>query len=249
MEQEVALGIYVMSYQRADKIKTWHVLNDCTYVVRASEEQEYRRAGVDKLLVIPEGGTLQCGDEVCSFMTTFWWIIENTPEDVICILDDDISTFKYRLNDAVDIIKDLKDGKDIIEDELVRLAQLVVDLGLGIGCDQADERLYNYTQEFQIKGMAGAMRIINKPCLKAKYNRQDPATSDIDMLYQELLANRIILQPRYFHASTPTVGTNKGGIGKDSVMIRNFVLAMKNKWGRYYDYNFKKGQAKININR
>ena len=85
-----------MSYQRADKIKTWHVLNDCTYVVRASEEQEYRRAGVDKLLVIPEGGTLKCGDEVCSFMTTFWWIIENTPEDVICILDDDISTFKYR---------------------------------------------------------------------------------------------------------------------------------------------------------
>ena len=182
-------------------------------------------------------------------MTTFWWIIENTPEDVICILDDDISTFKYRLNDAVDIIKDLKNGKDIIEDEIVRIAQLVVDLGLGIGCDQADERLYNYTQEFQVKGMAGAMRIINKPCLKAKYNRQDPATSDIDMLYQELLANRIILQPRYFHASTPTVGTNKGGIGKDSVMIRNFVLAMKNKWGRYYDYNFKKGQAKININR
>ena len=238
-----------MSYQRADKIKTWHVLNDCTYVVRASEEQEYRRAGVDKLLVIPEGGTLKCGDEVCSFMTTFWWIIENTPEDVICILDDDISTFKYRLNDAVDIIKDLKNGKDIIEDEIVRIAQLVVDLGLGIGCDQADERLYNYTQEFQVKGMAGAMRIINKPCLKAKYNRQDPATSDIDMLYQELLANRIILQPRYFHALTPTVGTNKGGIGKDSVMIRNFVLAMKNKWGRYYDYNFKKGQAKININR
>lgn len=238
-----------MSYQRADKIKTWHVLNDCTYVVRASEEQEYRRAGVDKLLVIPEGGTLKCGDEVCSFMTTFWWIIENTPEDVICILDDDISTFKYRLNDAVDIIKDLKNGKDIIEDEIVRIAQLVVDLGLGIGCDQADERLYNYTQEFQVKGMAGAMRIINKPCLKAKYNRQDPATSDIDMIYQELLANRIILQPRYFHASTPMVGTNKGGIGKDSVMIRNFVLAMKNKWGRYYDYNFKKGQAKININR
>lgn len=249
MEQEVTLGIYVMSYQRADKIKTWHVLNDCTYVVRASEEQEYRRAGVDKLLVIPEGGTLKCGDEVCSFMTTFWWIIENTPEDVICILDDDISTFKYRLNDAVDIIKDLKNGKDIIEDEIVRIAQLVVDLGLGIGCDQADERLYNYTQEFQVKGMAGAMRIINKTCLKAKYNRQDPATSDIDMIYQELLANRIILQPRYFHVSTPTVGTNKGGIGKDSVMIRNFVLAMKNKWGRYYDYNFKKGQAKININR
>ena len=75
MEQEVALGIYVMSYQRADKIKTWHVLNDCTYVVRSSEEQEYRRAGVDKLLVIPEGGTLQCGDEVCSFMTTFWWLL------------------------------------------------------------------------------------------------------------------------------------------------------------------------------
>lgn len=249
MNQETTLGIYVMSYQRASTIKTLRVLKDCTYVVRANEEDAYRNAGVNKLLVIPNGGALKCGDLVCSFMTTFWWIIENTPEEVICILDDDISTFKYRLDNSVDILNEFPNGKDVIEDEIVRIAQLVVDLGLGIGCDQADERLYNYTQEFQVKGMAGAMRIVNKPCLKAKYTPNDPATSDIDMLYQELLANRIILQPRYFHASTPVVGTNKGGIGKDSVMIRNFVLAMKNKWGRYYDYNFKKGQARVNINR
>lgn len=35
------VGIYVPSYKRSDRIMTWNVLNDCTYVVRESEEAAY----------------------------------------------------------------------------------------------------------------------------------------------------------------------------------------------------------------
>ena len=39
MKRDKTFGIYVPSYKRYDCIKTDKVLNDCTYVVRESEEQ------------------------------------------------------------------------------------------------------------------------------------------------------------------------------------------------------------------
>ena len=46
MKRDKTFGIYVPSYKRYDCIKTDKVLNDCTYVVRESEEQLYRDAGI-----------------------------------------------------------------------------------------------------------------------------------------------------------------------------------------------------------
>ena len=42
--QDKTLGVYVPSYKRSHDIKTYHVLNDCTYVVRESEADAYRRS-------------------------------------------------------------------------------------------------------------------------------------------------------------------------------------------------------------
>lgn len=101
---------------------TKHCLNNCTYVVRECEEEAYRKAGIEDMLVIPEGATLKCGAPVDCFSATFHWIVENTPEDVIAILDDDIQSFKYRRDIAIDIFKEYKDPKTIVEDEIMRLA-------------------------------------------------------------------------------------------------------------------------------
>ena len=54
MKRDKTFGIYVPSYKRYDCIKTDKVLNDCTYVVRESEEQLYRDAGVRKILAAPD---------------------------------------------------------------------------------------------------------------------------------------------------------------------------------------------------
>ena len=83
MSQNITFNIYCMSYMRPDAIMTKNVFEYCTYVVRAEEEEAYRKAGIEDILVIPEG-------KVHDFMSTFYWIIENTPEDVICIVDDDV---------------------------------------------------------------------------------------------------------------------------------------------------------------
>lgn len=237
-----------MSYQRPNKILTNDLLEYCTYVVRWKEEEAYRKSGINNLLVIPEGATLKCGTIVWSFMTTLYWIIENTLEDVIFVADDDIKTFCYRLDTFTNMKTDMKNYKEVATSEIERIAQLLVDLDLGFACDNPQSALYNYTQEFCFKGMPGGIRWINKKAFKAKFDANDFATSDVDMMMQELLKNRVILQPRYFHSFSIKDKT-EGGTTVSSNVNYQFRLAMKNKWGRYFDYDFKKNQAKINVKR
>lgn len=221
----------------------------CTYVVRESEAEAYREAGVDDMLVIPQDAKLHCGTKIWNFMTTLWWIIENTPEDVIFIADDDIDHFVYRLDDNTNITVDNFDNpKRVTTEEIERIAQLLVDLNLGFACDNPQPALYVYDREISFKGMPGGIRWINKRALKAKFDPKDWATSDVDMMLQELMMNRIILLPKYFHSAS-IKDKNKGGTTVDSLLNLKFRLAMKNKWGKYYDFDYKRNIARINVKR
>lgn len=238
-----------MSYQRADRIMSKHCFDYCTYVVRENEADAYRNAGIDDVLVIPSDAKLHCGTRIWNFMTTLWWIIENTPEDVIFIADDDIDHFVYRLNDSTKITIDNFDNpKRVTTEEIERIAQLLVDLDLGFACDNPQPALYVYDKEISFKGMPGGIRWINKKALKAKFDPNDWATSDVDMMLQELMLNRIILLPKYFHSASISA-VNSGGTTVDSSLNRKFRLAMKNKWGKYYDFDYKRNIARINVKR
>jgi hypothetical protein len=119
-----------MSYRRPNKILTKHQFEYCTYVVRQEEEAAYRAAGVDDLLVIPDGA-------VRSFMSTLYWIIHNTPEDVIFIADDDIEKFVYRMSDTTYLeLPDKRPDTERVTAEIERIAQLIYDLGIGYAFDQ-----------------------------------------------------------------------------------------------------------------
>lgn len=54
MEEELTLGIYVPSYKRSDRILTYNLLEDCTYVVRESEKADYERAGIKNILAVKD---------------------------------------------------------------------------------------------------------------------------------------------------------------------------------------------------
>lgn len=234
-------NIYCMSYRRPDTILTKHLLEYCTYVVREEEAEAYRKAGIDDMLVIPTGA-------VRSFMSTLYWIIENAPEDVLFIADDDIEKFVYRMNDTRYI--ENNDGtpdKVTATAEIERVAQLMVDLGVGYAFDQPTLAPYAYDCEFKFVGMPGHIRWINKRALKAKYDPADPAASDVDMMMQELLKNRIILQPRFFCAKAG-MDLNEGATRTRQGHLA-LVEAMKNKWGVYYDYNHKRNIARIDVKR
>ena len=81
--KEKTVGVYCPSYRRSDCIMTQNILNDVTYVVRASEEEAYRNAGVRKLISAPD-------EEINSMSKVRQWILDNSPEDIIVQVDDDI---------------------------------------------------------------------------------------------------------------------------------------------------------------
>ena len=54
VSKEKTIGIYVPSYKRSGTIITDHLLNSCTYVVRKSEEELYKAAGVRRVLAVED---------------------------------------------------------------------------------------------------------------------------------------------------------------------------------------------------
>lgn len=242
MNPNTLFNIYCMSYQRSCKILTKHMFEYCTYVVREKEADAYRCAGIDDMLVIPEG-------EAWSFMSTLYWLIQHAPEDVIFVADDDIEKFVYRLDTTSYL--ELKDGspdKEKITSEVERIAQLIYDLNIGFAFDQPTLAPYAYTAEFSFVGMPGHMRWINRKALKAVYNKNDLTASDVDMMMQELLKNRIILQPKYLCVKAG-MDLNAGSTVTPRKKRLLFVEAMKNKWGKYYDYNYKRNIGFIRVKR
>lgn len=244
LENGKSFGIYVMSYQRSDKIITQDLFEYCTYVVREEEAEKYKANGVKNLLIIPK-------DCPCwNFMDTLWWTIWNTPEDVIFIADDDIKYFSYRTDISISInSENYRDPVSTVTSEVERIGCLLSDLNLGLAYDGPQKALYCYDREFGFKGMCGHCRWINKSGLKASYDYTDLASSDIDMVFQELLLNRITIQPKYFLSNAGSMETNAGGVTmtrKETVDLR---MEMENKWWPYYEYNAAKNIGKINVKR
>lgn len=249
MQQTITFKIYVMSYHRANITTSYKNFNSCTYVVREEEEQSYRDAGISDLLIIPTGAKLKNGDPINGFMSSLYWVLENTPEEVVCICDDDIISFNYRAERTTNINSTYDNYKDIIESEIERLAQIVVDLRLGIVSTHPLATPYAFVKEFDLFGTPGSTRIINKPCFKAKYSSDDPANSDVDMILQEVLKNRIALRCSYFHTMTLPNLKTEGGTFNSKQVQDELHLALKNKWGKYFTYDELKSISKMRINR
>lgn len=235
---EVTLGIYVQSYHRYNKILTKDLLERCTYVVRESEAELYRQAGVENVWAAPD-------EEVNNAIKTYWWIVDNAPEDIVFIADDDIEDVMYRLDDTTRLNKD----KETIMAEIERVAQLMVDLNVGYACIDATGIPYGYDGEFAFKGTSGSLKWVYKKVLKARPDERCKYNYDLDLVLQELMQNRIILKPRYIICKDYQ-DVNAGG---DSSKLRqdqiDSIENMKRKWGKYFKYNYKNNKPMVNVPR
>lgn len=235
----MTFNIYVASYKRPYETKVHTLLEYCTYVVRESEERAYRNAGIENIWAVPD-------EEINSFAKVQNYILEHAPEDIICVLDDDISSFNYCL-EKCETVK----SKEIATAELERYGQLLADLDIGLLGSRIIITLpYNYTCEFGLSDMIGPIRIYNKKYIKSRYEEM-PFFSDTDFVLQELLKNRIILRPNYFGGNAK-LETNKGGMNitrTKKIQLDVYQNILKPKWGRYIDFNSKKNITKIIVRR
>ena len=219
---ELRLGIYVPSCGRAKTTNTYKLIDDCTYVVRKSEDDEL----IDNYVKVSN------------------YINDNSEEDIIFTIDDDVDAFLYRLDKTVKI-----EDKDIILSEIERIAKIMVDLNIGFGAEDAAITPWNYVSEFTFKGTTGAMRWYNKKAYKSRYDEKVYHNCDLDVMLHELLVNRIILRPMYFCVDAKT-DTNEGGNSSKTRQEQiDCVNEMKRRWGRHFDYNFKNNKPKISVER
>lgn len=231
------IGIYVPSYGRAETTTTYKLFDKCTYVVRKSEEKAYRDNGIENVWAVPD-------NEIDNYVKVSNYINDHAPEPFIFTIDDDVDYFIYRMEKNEKIT-----DKDIVLSEIERIAQIMVDLGIGFGAEDAAIAPWNYIAEFTFKGTTGAMRWYNKAVYKSRYDEAVYHNCDLDVALHELLVNRIILRPMYFCVKGGT-DTNAGGnSSKTRQQQKDCVLEMKRRWGKCFDYNFDNNKPKINVTR
>ena len=230
--------IYIPSYGRADTITTHKILEYYRVVVRKSQEEEY-------LQVIPKENLIAVEDDkIDNIVKVVNWIVENSPEDVIAMIDDDMNHLVYRLD-----YNEFFDDSYTVTSELERIAQLMVDLNIGYGAVDATCVPWNYDREFGFVGTSGGLRWFNKKAYKSKFEEEIGYCCDTDVVLQEVLKNRIVLKPKYLCSHGKT-DTNKGGNSSKSrqSMIDSFHR-MKQKWGRYFDYDLKSNKIYVRVKR
>ena len=239
MKKDKTFGIYVPSYRRYDCIKTDKVLNECTYVVRESEDDLYRKAGVQKIMAAPDR-------EVDSLPKIRQWIIDHTPEDIIVQIDDDIERFSYVNKNNMEEIVD----PDIIDCELARIGQILSDLRLGFASIRMQESVIKYNEEFRFQSTIGLVCWFNKADLKSRYDPNVRYKADTDFELSELLQNRIIIVPEYLRAKAK-YDKNSGGnnVSKNTQTMNETIEYLKNKWGKYYEHNYRTNQSKVKVRR
>lgn len=237
MDKEKTFGVYVPSYNRYnDKVRIYDHLLYCTYVVRESEAQAYRDSGIENLLVVEDR-------KIDNMHKVFQYIIDETPEDIVCIIDDD-GKMIYR----TDVTRDMTPEEGT--NELERVAIMMNDLGLGYACTDAVPAPFYYQQEFLFKGMSGGCKWINKEKFVAKMDLKTQYNFDLDWELQELLVNRIIFKPAYF-IDVGGQDTNAGGSNVDKNNAKRIagIEYTKAKWGKYFKYNYDNNKANINVQR
>ncbi len=238
MEKIRKLGIYIPSYNRADTIATHKILEYYKVVVRKSQEEDYAKSVPrENIIAVPD-------EEIDSLVKVMNWIPDNAEEDIICVLGDDMSDTIYRL-ETNESVKD----PEVVTSEIERIAQLMVDLDIGFGCVDASIAPWNYGSEFAFTGTCGGIFWVNKAVYKARFNPDIGYCCDTDVVFQELLVNRIVLKPKYFcsHGGTDT---NKGGNSKKTraSMISSYEM-MKHKWGKYFDFDLKSNKIYVRVRR
>lgn len=230
------IGIYVPSYNRSDAIITKNVVPTACYVVRKTQEQKYRDAGIDKIWAVED-------ELINSWSNVMNYIVANAPEQLVVCMDDDIEKFFYILDQTYEITNPIT-----IVDELTRLANIMDDLDIGFGALMFDFDPKKYHKEFMFAGTLGAVYFFNRNKVVGKFHNEASAVADAEFELQELLHNRIVLLPKYIAVKARY---NKGvnTQNRSSATVRDAALWTKLRWGKHFTYNMEKNKTSISVRR
>lgn len=130
--------IAVPSKGRAGKVKTQSILKNCRVYVPALEAKSYRDSGVRNVVPVP--------DEVRGITRTRNWILNNTDDPHVVMVDDDVKCAGWvRMSDHT--CKHVKLKVEDWEAEMERLFQVTEDMNFriwGMSTESAPRSVYTF---------------------------------------------------------------------------------------------------------
>lgn len=230
------IGLYVPSYKRWDAILTNKLLPQTTYVVRETQEEKYREAGIKSIWAVED-------EKINSWSNVMNYIVDNAKENLIAILDDDITGFFHVTDDRIKI-----ECPHHIENELQQALNVMEDLDIGFGALFFVPDPKRYSREISFAGTLGSVYLFNRKKVKGRFNNEASAVADAEFELQELLHNRIVYLPQWIRT---TANLNKGvnTQNRDSAKIRDSALWTNQKWGSHFKYDLKKNKTEIKVKR
>jgi len=231
--KDFGIELYIPSTGRSMNVSTVDLFHEGDYklVVRESEKAAYSKYD---LVVFPD-------DEINSLSKVRQKIIDTSKGKLVLQCDDDLSVIAYKNKENY-----LEMTKDQIVQEIVRMFSIISDLRLGYWSVTPNADVRKYRAPVTFKGIAGGIVGFNKNYLKSRYDERLFTRTDIDLLLQETKNNRIAMIADYIMIKQKR-DKNKGGnnSNKTSRIIGLADEIMKQKWGKYYEYDKEKNIPKI----
>lgn len=216
----------IMSRGRAKSITSHVLFPYATILVPKSEEQDYKDN-------IGEGYDIQTvGDEVRGLGLLRNNIVQRFPEDIVVMIDDDI-THLARIDGYT--IKKITDP-ETIKQHILNTAQCAKDLGTSVfGFGQtADVRKYNPTEPFSLNGwVGGVIGVIGKD----HFFIDNMFKVDIDFCLEILLDKRVIWKDnRLVFVQVRDRNTGGNSAFRTVEKVEAEKKKLRDKWGRYIKF-------------
>lgn len=215
------IKIVIISRGRSESISTHKIFPDYIEIlVPESEKELYERNLDNPILTIP--------DDVKGLGEVRNWCLKSFEEDILVMVDDDISRL-YCL--STPLSKEIKDKEEVVQ-VIINTAVMAKDMGVHcFGFSQTDIRKYNGTDPFKLSTwIGGVIGVIGR-----KYEfRKDKFKVDIDFCLQNLLVDRIILcDNRYLFSQKRDCNVGGNSIFRTDEEYQKSVDSLADKWGKY----------------
>lgn len=213
--------VYIPSYNRVNSCITHNILPDkkWCYVVRKSQLEDYKKT---------VGDVIATPDSVNNIVKTRNWILENTPEDHIVMMDDDIRSLSF-----YDDREPIKADKDQIDRFITNGFEMCEELGgvlWGVNV-QSDKKFYREQEPFTLTAVVlGPFSAIIKNDIR--YDERLTLKEDYDYFLQVLNKYRKVLRFNKWHYVAGHL-TQKGGVAsyRTTEAEKENALSFQKKWG------------------
>jgi len=218
------MKVIIPSYKRADSVITGKYLTKAIICCPVSQAEDYKKHNQNELLIIPD----ELDGNVSKKRN---WILNNVKDDIICMIDDDVSAIAMYENDKRVIL-----SEDEVYDFIEKYSEIAKAVGTCLwGVNLLKDKIaYQEFRPFNfLVPVLGPFSVhLNNPC---RYDERLILKEDYDMSLQVIQRYRKLMRVNKFHYIVKQYRDgNSGGCTsyRNMEKEKQQMALLKSKWGK-----------------